>query len=132
MGSGEFINLLMSLLSIKDRRVQCSNHSTIGGISYSAVYVNFINLPKDIGSAGGGAEAENNRSSFWIRGFGKESPESVPPTGKVKIEQANTVLPREMRMRSKTASPEKIAEYLANYLNKVVKEVEPNFTHSKR
>ena len=80
---------------------------------------------------GGGAEAENNRMLFSIKGFGKETPHSPPPTGKVKIEMMTSSLPREHKLRGRTGTPAQVAKYLADFLNKVVKEVEPKFTHTK-
>lgn len=94
------------------------------------VYVNFINLPEGVGKAGGGAEAENNRASFWVRGFGVHGAPSA--TGKVKVEMANSVFRSKgiAPMRAKTASPSVIAKYLADYINKIVAEVPPHFTHT--
>ncbi len=128
-GSEDFIKLLESLLRLDGRQVRLINKSTLGGLSYADVYVNFINLPAGIGGAGGGAEAENNRMSFWVRGFGKDDPHAPPPSGKVKVEHHTSALPREYRLRAKTGTPSQIAKYLADFLNRVVKEVEPRFTH---
>lgn len=130
MGSAEFVDYLRSLLDIGDRQIRLENYSRLGD-TYADVYVNFINLPEGIGGAGGGAEAENNRTSFWIYGFDKSDPHASAPRGKVKVVLSNTTLPREHRLRAKTAPPEKIAQYLANFLNKVVREVEPRFTHTR-
>jgi len=130
LGSADFIEEVQRQLRIGDRQISFRNHSTLGGSSYAEVYVNFINLPRSIGGAGGGAEAENNRSSFWVRGFDRSDPHAPPPRGKVKIEMANSTLPREIRLRGKTGTPQQVARYLADFLNRVVREVPPRLTHS--
>jgi hypothetical protein len=129
-GSEEFIKAVESNLNIQGRQVRFDNESSLGGLRYDTVYINFYNLPKGYGRAGGGAEAENNRMLFRVEGFGKETPHSPPPTGKVKIELSVSALPREYRLRGKTGTPAQVAKYLADFLNKVVKEVKPNYTHS--
>lgn len=129
-GSEEFIKMVESHLNLDGRQVTFDNVSRLGGSRYDTVFVNFINLPKGVGGAGGRAEAENNRMLFSIEGFGKETPHSPPPTGKVKIELRVSALPREYKLRGKTGTPAQVAKYLADFLNKVVKEVEPKFTHS--
>lgn len=123
-----FVTLLESLLRLDGRRVVVKNKS-IG--TYNMVSVTLINLPQGVGGAGGGAEAENNRLSFSIWGFDQQDPSAPAPDGKVKVEQTVSALPREYKLRSKTAPPSAIAKYLADFINKVVKEVAPKFTHTK-
>ena len=130
-GSEEFIRAVEAHLDLQGRQVTFDNVSRLAGTRYDTVFVNFINLPKGVGGAGGRAEAENNRMAFFIDGFGKETPNSPPPTGKVKIEMRISALPQEYRLRGKTGTPAQIAKYLADFLNKVVKEVEPKYTHTK-
>jgi len=125
----DFVATLKAHLRIGDRQIRIDNHSRLGS-TYEDVYVNFINLPTSIARAGGGAEAENNRMSFWIRGFDKKDPAASAPTGKVKIELSNTTLPRAYMLRAKSGPPDVIAGYLADFLNKVVAEVPPHFTHT--
>jgi hypothetical protein len=120
-GSEEFITLLQSYLNIGDRAITFRNKSSLGG-GYDDIFINFSNVPKNLA---GGAVSENNRAAFWVRGFGKDDPHSPPPTGKVKIEAAVSALPREYSLRAKTGTPAQVAKYLADFLNKVVKEVEP-------
>lgn len=120
---------LQKLLQIGDRQISVENEFCK---RFDDVYVNFINLPKGIGGAGGGAEAENNRISFWIHGFDKKDPDALPPFGKVKVEMANSALPRNYRLRGKTAAPSVIVKYLADFLNKIVQEVEPKYTHTEQ
>lgn len=114
-----------------DRQVKTKNESHLGGTRYDSVFVNFVNLPKGYGHGGGGAEGENNRMTFWVEGFGRDSPDAPPPTGKVKVEMRTSAMPRALNMRAKTGTPEKIAEYLASYLNKIAAEVEPRYTHGR-
>jgi hypothetical protein len=130
-GSEEFIKMVESHLNLDGRQIYFDNLNNLGGARYDTVYVNFINLPKGVGGSGGGAEAENNRMRFSIEGFGKETPHSPSPTGKVKIEHRTSAMPREYRLRGKTGTPAQVAKYLTDFLNKVVKEVEPKLTHSK-
>ncbi len=131
-GEEEFIQELKSHLSLGDRRIGISVRPLSYGKKHGAIYVNFINLPQGIVGGGGGAEAENNRMSFWIRGFNEDDPHAPSPAGKVKVEMANSALPRQYSLRAKTGRPSQIARYLAGFLNLVVKEVEPNFTHTGR
>lgn len=128
LGSDAFVAKLHSLLQIEDRQISIQNRWKIGD-PYE-ICINFINLPAGIASLGGGAEAENNRLSFWIYGFGKESSDSPPPSGKVKLEAHVCTLGRQWRLRGKTGSPENVVKYLAEFLNKVVREVPPNWTHT--
>ena len=129
-GSQDFIDMLHKYLDIGDRRIITRNLHTLGGKRYDSVYINFYNLPEGLGGAGGGAEGENNRMSFWVEGFDKDDPHAPPPTGKVKVKLSNSALPRSYNLRAKTAEPEKIAKYVAEFLNKVVREVPPKFTHT--
>ncbi len=87
------------------------------------LYVNFYNLPAGVGSAGGGAEAENNRLMIAVH---------EQPGGNVRAELVNSVFPREYRLRAKAGTVEKIAAYVADYLNKIAREIPPHFTHTRR
>jgi hypothetical protein len=127
-GSEEFIKMVGSNLNLDGRQISFDNVNRFGGVRYNTVYVNFINLPRRLV---GGAESENNRMSFTVEGFGEETPHNPPPTGKVKIEHRISALPREYRLRGRSGTPAQIAKYLADFLNKVVKEVEPRLTHSR-
>ena len=129
-GSAEFKELLERNLRLDGRQVVVRNFHGLGG--YDAVSVNFINLPQGVGRAGGGAEAENNRMMFWVEGFDKADEHAPPPSGKVKVEQRVSALPRQYRLRAKTGMPAQVAKYLADFLNRVVKEVEPHYTHTER
>ncbi len=66
------------------------------------VYVNFVNLPDEPGVRRDGAESENNRASFWIRGFGHGGAVS----GKVKVEQSNSVFSSKgYKLRARSGPP---------------------------
>ena len=99
-----------------------------GGI----IFVNYFNLPeaRHRQRRGGGAESENNRMLFSISGWGKT--EDVP-VEKVSVEQTvGSIVPWEhplRSMRKKTGSPDKVAVYLANYINQIAEMFPPNLTH---
>lgn len=132
-GSEEFIKAVEAHLNLQGRQISFDNVNKFAPTNhrYETVYVTFINLPTGVGGAGGGAEAMNNRMSFSIDGFGGETPNSPPPMGKVKLEQRTSFLPRANNLRGKTGTPAQVAKYLADYLNKIVKEVEPKLTHTR-
>lgn len=132
-GSEEFIKMVESNLNLQGRQISFDNVNRFApkGKQFTMVHVQFINLPTGVGGAGGGAEAMNNRMTFSIEGFGGETPNSPPPTGKVKIEHRTSFLPRANNLRGKTGTPAQVAKYLADFLNKIVKEVEPKFTHTR-
>ena len=135
MNANEFVALLSSLAPA-DRRTSVSFQPSLGGErGGGSVYVNFVNLPPDVGSSGGGAEAENNRASFWVRGFAHDP---TVPAATVKVEQATSVFHRPwlgapgVPFRAKGGSPEVVARYLAAYLARVASAVPPRFTHTAR
>jgi hypothetical protein len=138
-GAADFEAKLRRHLRIGDRQISILHKHTLGGRYFESVYVNFVNLPHGYGGQGGGAEAENNRASFWIHGFHGADEHASPPRGKVKIEMSNSTLyvgssaSRENRFifRAKTGTPDQIAKYLADRLNDAVKSVPPRYTHSK-
>lgn len=92
-----------------------------------ALHVTYVNLPRGVGSAGGGAEAQNNRMSFDVDGFSGGSRRD----GRVKIEQSTSFADRSRNLRAKTGAPAAIARYLAAYLAKFAAEVPPRFTHTR-
>lgn len=116
----DFMDALHPHLDIGDRVLQ-SRGGSLGG---STLFLNFYNLPQSVVSAraGGGAEAENNRMMFRV--------EPVAG-GKVKLEHSVNALGRGYSLRGKTGTPAAVAKYLADHLNKVVREVPPNFTHTR-
>lgn len=134
-GVVEFAELLKSLVDTQGRSLFVRTEHRLGGPAnyFKSAYVNFVNLPEEIVArkAGGGAEAQNNRMSFWVEGFNGSDPHAPPPTGKVKVEMRTSALPREYWLRAKTGKPGAIAHYLADFLNKVVREVPPKYTHTR-
>jgi hypothetical protein len=133
MNANEFVAFLSSLAPAF-RQTSVRFQPSLGGErGGGSVYVNFVNLPPDVGSSGGGAEAENNRASFWVRGFAHDP---TVPAATVKVEQAASVFHRPwlgapgVPFRAKSGSPEVVARYLAAYLARVVDAVPPRFTHS--
>lgn len=128
-GAKEFVDTFLSSLGEVDRSIHVRIDPSWGPTKEDSVYVNFINLPRGVGSAGGGAEGENNRMSFHVEGFGPA--DSPPPSGKVKVEMRVSSLPRERKLRAKSGPPAAIAKYLANFLRTIVREVPPRFTHSR-
>jgi|GEM_PF-1039239 len=130
MSADAFIELLSSKLQRFDRQARVRfDPSLAGERGGGSVYVNFINLPPGVGDAGGGAEAENNRASFHIRGFAYDP---TVPVAKVKVDQSNNVFRRTVPFRARTGSPEVVARHLSEYLAAIVKTVPPNFTHTTR
>lgn len=110
--------VLMPLLSLGDRRINIQAHSDTG-----QVFINLINLPESICQAGegGGAEMQNNREMLVVQKVGD----------KLKVSQSIRLYQSPFKLRGKTGSPEKIAEYIATHLNRIAAEVKPNYTHSK-
>jgi len=119
LSADQFIEKLESLLSIGDRQIRIRADS-------GQIFVNFINLPKGVGGAGGGAEGENNRAMWVMYGFHQDH--SIP-VEKVKLKE---ILSRfDQRLKGKTGKPEAVAQYLAAFINKLAAEVEPKYTHTK-
>lgn len=140
MTPDEFAGTLREQLRLEGRVADIRVVPSLDRRHGDSVYVNFINLPEEVARRreGGGAENENNRASFWVRGFGLAP---SPEASTVKVEQSNSSLyrgagapSRETRvsMRAKTGAPEGVAKHLADFLNKVVLEVPPRFTHTQR
>jgi hypothetical protein len=99
-----------------------------------SVYVSLINLPfyRSKQRRGGGAENENNRILIRVGGF-NEGDFAEMPAEKVSVEPlvCNIGYPGQgaQRIRRKTASPEKIAEYLGLYLQDIVAGFPPSYSH---
>jgi hypothetical protein len=135
MNAAEFAAALQGLLSVGDRQVRIRAEPSWSPGHGDSVYVDFVNLPQGVGGAGGGAEAQNNRAQFYVRGFGANG----AAASKVKVEMATSALysgagapSRETRvsMRAKSGSPGAVAKHLADFLNRVAAEVAPRFTHT--
>jgi hypothetical protein len=128
MSAAAFVDALREHLQIGDRYISSRVESSWGPRKDEEVYVNFVNLPIAVVQRreGGGAEAENNRASFWIRGFGTAG----APASRVKIECSNSVFSPAHKLRAKTGSPAAVAKYLAEFLNRIARDVPPRFTHT--
>ena len=132
--ANEFLDLLnanLSPLVDGERTVIAAFKSSKGFTNRpgsSNIAVNFINLPRERHQQrrGGGAESENNRMLFWISGFNEDPSD---PVDKIKIEQSVNSIRGARNLRAKTASPDKIAIYLAKYINEIAESVPPNLTH---
>lgn len=134
LGGEDFISELKRQITV-DRQVLAkppgTPSSVVRGLPPTGqLYVNFINLPRSY-SGVGGAETENNRMMFVVDGFGRGQ-NLPPPSGKVRVEQMVSMLPREYRLRAKTGTPSTIASYLAAFINRVGSEVPPKYTHSSQ
>ena len=124
MSANEFLELLdasLSPLVDGERTVIASFNSSrgfTGRPGSSNIAVNFINLPRKRHQQrrGGGAESENNHMLFWISGFNEDPSD---PVDRIKIAQSVNSIRGAKGMRAKTASPDRIALYLANYINEI-------------
>lgn len=136
----QFMHLLGEKLSplVRDERTTIVDYHTsmspVVGRKSAYVSVTFINLPTSRVKErrGGGAESENNRMLFFVEGF-NGPPFTSESVGKVTVEQlVNNVVPRgdaSSKLRKKTSSPDKVASYLAGYINQVASDHPPNYTH---
>jgi hypothetical protein len=132
--ANEFLEILDSTLSplVDGERTVIANFKSSRDFTVlpgrSSMAVNFINLSQDRHRErrGGGAESENNRMLFWISGFNEDPSD---PVDKIKIEQSVNSIRGTRNLRAKTASPDKIAIYLAKYINEIAESVPPNLTH---
>jgi hypothetical protein len=133
----EFLADLKSKLSplvTDDRYVLASSSPSLGfhGRGRGTAQVTFVNLPYERvrERRGGGAEAENNRMLFMVRGFNSGPASEEEGVEQVQVEQlVNNVSPRSENMRRKTASPDKVASYVAAYINRAAETHEPRLTH---
>jgi hypothetical protein len=131
------LNELLSLLVHDDRTVRAAFDKGLApGPGRGVVRVVFVNLPEKRvqEERGGGAESHNNMSQFFVNGFGTSSSD---PVSKVQVEMLvngiHSGFPsRENRapnLRKKSGPPEKVAAYLAAYINDVAASFAPQFTH---
>ena len=130
----DFLEILDSTLSplVDKERMVIGRFKSSKGFTNrpgsSNMAVDFINLSqaRHKERRGGGAESENNRMLFWISGFNEDPSD---PVDKIKIEQSVNSIRGTRNLRAKTASPDKIAIYLAKYINEIAESVPPNLTH---
>lgn len=120
MNDVEFQNAIVTAIGTElafSRIVQIRTDRSYGRAS---TFVTLINLPA--GKQYCGAEQQNNRVTIVISG---------EPTGdKVKAEQLVCALKTDRKLRAKTATPTKIADYVGAHIKALMTEVAPNFTHS--
>lgn len=75
--------------------------------------------------------AMRNHVGMTVSGFAENG--GPPKSGKVLVEVNETEeLPRSLRLRSRRASPGEIAKYIADFVNEVSEEVEPNYRCGSR
>jgi hypothetical protein len=126
---------MMSLKQLLDGRVLDERTLLVGfhpglvrGSSRGYVTVTFINLPyaRFKERRGGGAEAENNKLLFIVNGFNSDSSQQ---SSRVVVEHLVSNLLGVDHLRKKTASPEKISAYLADYINRAAMTVAPILSH---
>lgn len=120
--SKQFAEKLESLVDTQGKVLAINNWNRFSR-TYDDVSVAFVGLaPKQCG----GAAEMNNRCVFWIEGFGKELGQE-PPRGRVKVTmrvQGPAAYKAGLKMRAKTAKPERVAEYLAQFINELA-QIEP-------
>lgn len=135
----QFMQLFKETLppGVRDERTTLVTlHPSLGPRGRGSAYVSvtFINLPtpRVRERRGGGAESENNRMLFFIRGF-NDYPFADEPVEEVKVEQlTNNIHSLETRaptLRRKTCNPDRAASYLTDYVARVAGDFPPNFTH---
>lgn len=122
----------LSLLVHEDRSIFADfNPGLVQGKRRGHVSVTFVNLPTSRvrERRGGGAETENNRALYFVSGF-NSPPFTSEPVEKVTVEQlVDNVGGHAEKLRKKTASPDKIASYLAQHINGLAAGHEPRLTH---
>lgn len=136
MNADDFIQALRDSLSplVRAERTVLVEFDAgyLPGRAKGHVAVNFVNLPvpRFRQRRGGGAEAENNRQLFFVRGFHDLA---SLPANRLTVEQLTNEIGRPgswaPKMRKKTADPAKIAAYLGAYINEVAAEHDPNLSH---
>lgn len=123
----EVLRAKLELLT--DRRVVIDCHNDT-----HQVFINFVNLPLDVWqkALGGGAEVENNRIMLTVLfPQPKNWYEKEVKDGTVRVSLSVLHIKTE-KLRGKTGNPEKIAQYVADYILNIANTVPPHFTHSKR
>jgi len=120
MDSERFCKALERKAKIGNKHLNCDYYNRFNQ-AHDNVIITFVNLPKN--KPMGGAEEMNNRYQITVDGF---SPElgSPPPSGKVKAKTMTGALgfsEAGLKMRGKTATPEKMVDYIAAFLGKLAK-----------
>lgn len=120
MDSAIFCEKLKKKTKIGNKFLKCDYHNRLND-SYSNIIVTFINLPAK--GPLGGADAMNNRCLLTIKGFDRAL-NNPPPRGKVKAEalaSCNAFSEAGLKFRGRTGTPEKILDYVADFINKLSK-----------
>lgn len=142
LNAAQFADALKAKVSdtVRERTLIVSANdslATIGGRSKAYLTVTFINLPiaRAAERRGGGAESENNRALFIVDGFNADG----EPVEKVAVEHlvnhihhnqpAGGAITIARSLRKKTADPENVVAYLAEYISQLAAQYAPNFTH---
>jgi len=120
----QFSKELMDTLEIGDRQVFFRG-KMLG--MYNAIAIHYINLPRGLGGSGGGAEGENNRLMLMVTGFDKSN--QTIPVEKIQVKLLCSVF--DYPLRKKTCTPERAVEYIAEFINRIAREVPPKYTHTK-
>ena len=132
MNANDFIALLNYQLSslARDGRTVLVGHLAgfVPGPRNGSVKVVLYNLPfkRHKENRGGGAESMNNRMLFMVDRFNSDP---LVTADTVVVEQLVCDVNGARPLRKKTASPEKVAAYLAKFINQVVETFPPNLTH---
>jgi hypothetical protein len=131
----DWLMQLKRLLDLGDRHINLDPHPDTGQL-----FINYYNLPEATycANAGGGAENNNNRIMLTVLFPGKHGWYDKPVAeGMLRVSLAvlsvgtSQAFRNDYKLRGKTCAPEKMAEYIATYLNKVARQVPPKYTHSK-
>ena len=136
----EMAALIRARLRLGDRVVRLDPHDDT-----RQLFINYFNLPDATvrEKRGGGAEVENNRIMITVLTPGTHGYYEKPvAAGTVRVKSdVNTVRfgsgeaygQRERDaakvLRGKTGTPERVAKYIADYLNEIAKTVPPKLTH---
>ncbi len=121
MGSDEFVEAVRAKADLGQGYLRTSTYNNFNK-KHDSAHITFVNVPSDVGSGGGGAVAANNRLLMFVDGFGAGKDEP-PPTGKVKFRVgAAELLSRDKRPRGKTATPERMVDYVAGIISEASKQ----------
>lgn len=118
---GRFLEVLCKGLKFNERHVKVNRGRLLP--SDDMWFVELVNLPAATMDSYCGAERENNRLLLCVERKGE----------RVRVSAlVNMVTEYGDRLRGKTCTPEKAAEYVSAYLNRVIEKYPPRFTHTGR
>ena len=124
MDSAEFCELVEKKAKKKTGKYIRCIHSNRLSTKHDMAIITFVNLlESDPSAQGSGVGFYNNRVLIFVGGFASELGMG-PPRGKVKLEVSSKPSYAD-KLRGKTATPEKMIDYIVNYLVKVSK-LEPS------